>query len=783
MLNYLFRLSFVVAITITTSAQSTEPIGLVSPVESGLGRVALHQALLDVGTDLSLMCVATHPDDEDGATLTYFRKKYGYKTYALIATRGEGGQNEIGSELYEELGVLRTDEMGRASAHTGADLHFLDYDEFGFSKSAEEAFEVWGKEETLRRMVRKIRELRPDVIITHHGETGGHGHHQAVGRALVQSFDMAADPNVFPEQIAEGLKPWQPARLYHRAFGGGSSATGEPILVPFSELDPVRGLTYARIAANALGEHATQGMGFFIDRFLTSRSSATYRLVKEAPGGTQGGTDLDAPSGELFEGLKDRVSPEARALSDKGLAALTTEVAFAYLAKAKGVNEQTRANRLAATAAELLVTSKVSDDLVTPGQTITIEVEAVDYGDREATGAVELYIEHADWFDVGTVEPISKAWDSRGFAKTSFQVTIPNGQEPNLPQADYLFKPNFLAPQLHVIAKATTEAGTVETASDVYVHVTPAVTVDYLNGPYLVKPGDAEATFSLLVTNRASKASMITLNLAADSGITLREQQFNVPFSKEDEQKLVTVKADIKKNIGVGDYTLTASVAGSNYKKQGTARVVDLAVPKDKNVGVIYSYDDTFMNTLDRMGVAHESLEQDDFTAEKLDEFTSIIVDIRAYLVRPDLVANNQAMLDYVKRGGTMLVMYQKTFEWNSEFAPYPLSLGRDRVTVEEAPITLLQPNHPLFTTPNAMGDGDWDGWRQERGLYFPSKWDDAYTPLIDVNDPGENPPPGSLLVADYGDGTYLYTALGWYRQLRELHPGTLRIFANMLAL
>lgn len=266
-------------------------IGLVKPVEPSLGSVALHQALLDVGTDLSLMCVATHPDDEDGATLTYYRKKFGYKTYALIATRGEGGQNEIGSELYEELGVLRTDEMGRASAHTGADLHFLDYPEFGFSKSADEAFEVWGKEETLRRMVRKIRELRPDVIITHHGETGGHGHHQAVGRALMISFDMAADPKAFPEQLAEGLEPWQAARLYHRSFSGGGSGS---VLVPFSELDPARGMSYARIAANALGEHATQGMGFFIDRFLTSRSSSTYKLMKEAPGGTQGGGSVGA---------------------------------------------------------------------------------------------------------------------------------------------------------------------------------------------------------------------------------------------------------------------------------------------------------------------------------------------------------------------------------------------------------------------------------------------------------------------------------------------------------
>ena len=166
-----------------------------------------------------------------------------------------------------------------------------------------------------------------------------------------------------------------------------------------------------------------------------------------------------------------------------------------------------------------------------------------------------------------------------------------------------------------------------------------------------------------------------------------------------------------------------------------------------------------------------------------MDEFSTIIVDIRAYLVRKDLIANNQAVLDYVNRGGTVLVMYQKTFEWKEEFAPYPLTLSRNRVTREDAPITLLEPMHALFTMPNVMSAGDWDGWRQERGLYFPSKWDEAYTPLIDVQDPGETNPPGSLLVAEYGEGVYVYTALGWYRQLRELHPGTVRMFANMLAL
>jgi LmbE family N-acetylglucosaminyl deacetylase len=226
-------------------------IGVAGPaayaVEPGLGAVARHQALLDAGTDLRLMCVAAHPDDEDGATLAMYRKKFGYKTFAVLATRGEGGQNEIGPELYQELAVLRTDEMSRASAITGAELHFLDLPEFGYSKSREETFEIWGHDNALERMVRLIRELRPDVIITHHGPTGGHGHHQAIGLVLQEAFDIAGDPNRFPQHMKEGLEPWQPARLYLRNFGGEAGAR-----IGFNELDSVRGVTYAQIAAQAL---------------------------------------------------------------------------------------------------------------------------------------------------------------------------------------------------------------------------------------------------------------------------------------------------------------------------------------------------------------------------------------------------------------------------------------------------------------------------------------------------------------------------------------------------
>jgi LmbE family N-acetylglucosaminyl deacetylase len=747
--------------------------------EPGLGAVAKHQALIDVGTDLRLMCVAAHPDDEDGATLAMYRKKFGYKTFAVLATRGEGGQNEIGPELYEELAVLRTDEMSRASAITGAELHFLDLPEFGYSKSRDETFEIWGHDNALERMVRTIRELRPDVIITHHGPTGGHGHHEAIGLVLQEAFDIAADPNRFPQHMKEGLQPWQPARLYLRNFGGGEGAR-----IGFNELDPFRGVTYAQIAAQALGEHKTQGMQFFIDRFLNSRSTASYGVVKEAKGGTQGGGDVPAPGGALFEGLTDRVSAEARAISTADLESVDVlkAVALVKYAGAKDAGAAARANRLVTALAEVRVTAKADDAEVIPGQEVSINVEAIDFGARDASN-VSFEVRTQPWFSAAAVEPVSRSFSDDGFATAPFKITVPSNQPRTQPHAEFVYDPRFMKPQVIVTATAAISGVPVTVEAPVYFEVAPAVSVEFLESPYLVFGDDKAVEFSMLVTNHAPAAAKASVTLSGD-GLTLDTSEIELNFARQGDQKVIPVRASAESLDSLSrDFTLTAQVEGSDYSKTCLVRQVDLMVPSGKHIGIIQSYDDTLQISLDRLGVPFELVGVADITPEHLAKFTTVLVDIRAYLDRPDLVANNQTLLDYVKNGGTAIVFYHKTFEWEASYAPYPITIGRDRVTVEKAPIEILQPEHPLFNTPNKIGAGDWDNWIQERGLYFPSNWADEYTPLIAVTDPGETTPPGSCLVTKYGEGTYMYTALVWYRQLRALNPGALRIFANMLAL
>jgi hypothetical protein len=286
----------------------------------------------------------------------------------------------------------------------------------------------------------------------------------------------------------------------------------------------------------------------------------------------------------------------------------------------------------------------------------------------------------------------------------------------------------------------------------------------------------------VLVTNNDPEARSEYVTLTPPEGWQVAPERMSVSLAREGEQRTVTFSLTPAAPVVPGDYLAWAQVPGAPSRTDLHLRAVDVALADQRMTGLIQGYDNTFANTLKQLGAPFALIGPNDYRPEYLDGFDTIIADIRAYQYRPDLAANNGALLDYVQRGGTLIVMYQKTFDWNPDFAPYPITLSNNRVTREDAPVTILAPEHPLFTTPNAIQAADWEGWIQERGLYFPEQWGTEFTPLVQMTDPGEEIPPGSYLVASHGEGHYIYTALAWYRQLRELHPGALRCFANMLA-
>ena len=755
-----------------------------------LGEVALRQALKDLGNDFRLMCVAAHPDDEDGATLAYYGMKHGIATHALIATRGEGGQNEIGPELYSELGVIRTREMMAASRIEGATLHYLDLPEFGYSKSRDETYNIWGKENTLRRLVAKIREIRPHVIVTHHSPGGGHGHHRAIGTTLIEAFDAAADPAIFPEQIEEGLLPWQTLRLYGRA----SREDTNTVLTPIDELEPIRGKTYSEIAANALREHRSQGMDGFIDRFL-DRDVTEYGLVKEAPQPSMGSSKvMNDFSGPLFAGLLHENNEERQRLANTLASRKDVQARLRNFAPSRTDNMSIfdydelikKVDVARKIASEVRLTATVNDTTLVPGQTFKATLSLYDFGARDynltgATFTPENKL-HGDW----APKPLDTNDDvDYGAFIRPFELTVPNNEIPSLPHAKYLLDGNIFEPRLKIqVAAIDTTGLTTLLTVGLNFDIAPPIGIEFNEAHYLVRTGSTHLpSIDLLLTNYTSGPKKDSLSVLAPPRWNADNPVQDVQFTQEDEQSVVSIQLNRPENLPPGDYTVSAALTDAKTVATAKLRVVDLAVPGNIHIGVIRSYDDTMQKTLELLKVSHRFISLGDYTPATLDTFTTIIVDIRAYQYNPDIVANNQALLDYARRGGTLIVMYQKTREWESEFAPYPLRVSRNRVTVEEALIEILQPKHPLFNIPNKIGATDWGGWIQERGLYFPRTWDDAYTALIACSDPEENIPPGSTLIASVGEGTYLYTALGWYRQLRELHPGVLRIFANMLAL
>jgi LmbE family N-acetylglucosaminyl deacetylase len=693
-----------------------------------LGRVALVQALKDAACPLRLMCVAAHPDDEDGASLAFYRMKHGVKTFVVIATRGEGGQNEIGPELYNELGVIRTREMMNAARVEGSELHFLDRPEFGFSKSIEETFEKWGHDAALKRMLDLLQMLRPHVVITHHGLMKDHGHHQAIGQIIKEAVEQARDESGAP--IVQ--------RLYVRDF----TASDGPYVMDLGELEPVRGVTYAQIAAQALEEHHSQGMKMFIDRYLSGRPKAVYfeRVVNALEAATPA---LGDEYGPLFRGVKAAPRPPALvALAKRAAEGLSNAAVLEALA---ALSERDRAAapaelaRAAGIAAELRLKVTPSDTTVTRGQVANFALEFTDFGPAD-TGAGEFVFTGA-----AIVKEASRMRQDfavqAGQTAGSCRVTVPDAAGLTMPHAEQLFADNVLfTPQFFARAEGKLNNGApFSVEQPVYVDIAPPITVAFTGGPYFLNPGaqQREAAAQITLRNHTDGPARAALMLHVPVGWHVSPNVIETDFTEQDEERSLTVNIIAVESFE-GRETVRATLDGSPHSAAVDVVSAAVALPKKARVGLVRSYDDTLEQALRKLGIAHGLIGAEDFAPASLAQYTTVIIDMRAYQYRPDLIANNAAIFDYARSGGNVIVMYQKTFDWRPAYAPLQLNIANNRVTREDAAMKLLVPDHPFFNTPNKITERDWEGWIQERGLYFAGDWAPEFTPLIECNDPGE---------------------------------------------
>lgn len=778
----------------------------------------LHQALLDLGNVWTVMCVAAHPDDEDGATLTILRRKYGVHTISLFSTFGEGGQNAIGPELYEELGAIRAQETVKAAEIQGSEPHFLGLKDFGFSKSAEEAFRIWGHDEALRRMVLQIRTLQPDVIITNHDTTGGHGHHQATGRLVLEAFDASADPKRFPEQL-KTTNVWQAKRLFVRmSYEGGAASkaldeeavrTGNVITIDRNERDPERGSTYAEQALHALQQHASQGpwpQSLPKDGWPPIR----YRLAREA----KGTNALSRDPGTFLDGLQPSEDSPAgvtlKAITQNTLSRLLSQreqlSKLIEMSRILWMGEGTstvdvmrslrRKNAEAALASlyGITATLKSTDAVVVPNSKAHLVLDIANSGTTE----VSIQTVMIDGVQLKDTESPSRLAPTSSMPLTHEPLVSAN--EPiNIPRSAHLYDPQFFGREFHASIHVLVNGIRFELQASTTVDVAPAVEIaritpspfvlvpNSLNQPITMKvrlvnhqdkPFNGEFRLASRVTHINRTGDKITLTAKETREFTIRSNVIPIanPPNRADFDSII---------ISVHLLESTAVIS------QMEARVTysDARVATNLRVGYVHSYDDTLRNALAALGVESRELSMDDIRSSDLQKFSTIIIDNRGYQAHPELIAVNSRLMEYTKNGGTLIVFYHKTNEWNADpaksrpsLAPFPITLGNERVTDEDATVTFTEPLHPLLNTPNKIGQEDFKNWIQERGLYYPKSWDAKYQSLFAMNDEGEAPLRGGLLVADYGKGHYIYTSMVWYRQLRAGVPGGYRIFANMLS-
>jgi len=747
------------------------------------GDAALNQAVIDLTNNTTILCLAAHPDDEDGATLSYYRKRFGVRTAILYATRGEGGQNEIGSELYEELGVIRAYETHSAADAYGSEVYNLNKRDFGYSKSAEETFRIWGHDDSLQRLVRIIREVKPDVIITNHDTIHGHGNHQALGILALEAFGSASDASKFTYQIDDGLKPWQVNRLFLRCGKDDADVT-----INVGEYNQLRGYSYAQIANEGLKLHKSQGMGGNVERGPVYNY---YKLIKSNQP-TQKKLD------DLFDGLTDKsaLNPFIKDAISIQHDRITKDI-IGYIQSLQGnkIDAQEKLESAIAKSLDLYLTVKVDDNIVTRGQTFVSRVSLTNCNhfsfrrvteEQNVIKGLKFQLQAPQgWIIKGE----SLDFPQLGYNETAmgiFNVTVAENAPLTMPYADHLYDDSFMKPLIKGIVQynaydtplSITSNATVDIVDDVEAHIFPKI------GIIPVSSMDQTKRYVVNVINRLPNKvdGRIELTLPPNWKVKSTGQDFTLT---EDQQAFCAFDVTIPSGTSPGDFSLNAKV---NYNTKTTTsknkiRVIDVKVADGLYIGYVKSYDNTIDWALKQLNVRCNALESDELRFGDLSVYDTIILDIRAYLVRKDLIASNQRLLDYVHDGGNLIVMYNKTYEWNKNYAPYELELSSDRVTVEEAPITILASDHLLFTFPNKITDEDWKDWIQERGLYFPSKWSSQYKELLSCNDPDEKPLHGGYLVAQYGKGTYMYTSYVWYRQLLNLNSGAFRNFANMISL
>jgi LmbE family N-acetylglucosaminyl deacetylase len=775
----------------------------------------------------SVLYIAAHPDDENTSVLAYLSKGQKYRTAYLSLTRGDGGQNLIGPEKGVEIGILRTQELLSARRFDGAEQYFTRAIDFGYSKTAEETFTFWDREAVLSDIVRVIRTFRPDVIVSRFPVegSGGHGHHTASGILVREAFQAAADPKRFPEQLKK-LRPWKADRLAWNSFRPNAEEAARWIKVDVGAYNPLIGKSYSEIAADSRSQHRSQGFG------SAGRRGTGYDYF-QIEGGAPGVRDLfegidtswnRIPGGEnVGRALGEvAVSFEPQAPSKSLPLLLKAYAELGHLAENEWVGVKRRELLAVIQAcAGLWMEAMTGDFSGVPGEEIKITTTIINRSDQDfrlrkisipGLAPDEETDVPLEYNRPGTVEktvripgdyPISQPyWLEEEPGRGMYSVSNPDliGAAENPPSirvnVAITASGNVLEYSLPLLFRWTDRA-----EGELYrdFEVRPPVTIRFENKVNIFadhQPKDIKVVIR-------SHSRNVSGSLRLKGSGAWRIEPASVPFSLpgKNEEKTVSFRIAPPSSADASAFIAEAEVGGKSYDRDlveiayphirpqvyfppSRAKMVrlDIRVPGGR-IGYIMGAGDEVADSLRALGYEVSLLSDDMLENADLSPFDAIVAGIRAANTRERLKAAQPRLLQYVENGGTLIVQYVVPGGAPIEnLGPYPFTVGRDRVNMEDAPVTFLAPNHPLLNFPNAITQRDFEGWVQERGLYFASQWDDRYETVWSSHDAGEPDLKGGTLFARYGKGVYIFSGYAWFRQLPEGVPGAFRLFVNMLS-
>lgn len=818
-----------------------------APAPEPLPPAAIAQELRSLRTLGTVLHVGAHPDDENTELITWLARGRGYRTAYLSLTRGDGGQNELGRDFDEKLGVLRTQELLAARQLDTGRQFFTRAIDFGYSKSPEETLRFWDRDQVLADVVRIYRQFRPDVVVTRFPippGSGGHGHHTASGILAVEAFKLAGDPTAYPEQLAQGLAPWQPKRVLWNVFRFNPD-TPLPLPGPMFQqdiagTDPVTGEAFGLIAAHSRAMHKTQGLGGFVTRARTGTNEQTFLLLAGEP--------ANATAADLMDGIETSWARyEGGREIDAGLAAIATAFDPAHPAASVPAlldlrrllatlpsdpvvdDKRAQLDRVIQSCLGLRVQTTVDRPEVVPGENIRLTFRAeltasapeVRYaGLRTSLTAVKFPpaarplaagAPFSDSLELTLPDdtPLTQPYWLReegeaGIARVSDPTLIGRPENPPALRIEHVFQ---IGDETLAIADEPlhTEPGQPD-AKPRRLDVIPPVALEFASEVFYVAPGATKEVSLAISAARADAHGTVRLELPAGWSVAPASREFQLAAAGE--QARVTFTLTAPPAASRGWVNAVATLGGHDYSHQRIAlRYAHLPVQllqppararlatfelgtRGKHIGYLPGAGDYVAECLAQMGYAMRPLTGADLTPEKLAGLDAVVIGVRAFNERADLKDALPGLFAWVEQGGTVIAQYNRPNGLlATPLAPFDLSIDgpapRLRVTDETAPVAFLAPDHPALNVPNRLDAAtDFAGWVQERGAYFPSKWDEtAFTALLAMHDPGEPPLRSSLLIARHGRGHYVYTGVAFFRQLPAGVPGAWRLFANLVSL